>query len=644
MRAFAADSSGSYGSGYHAYGSRIDGVATDTLVNDTPTSSSSGSGSVPPGVDTSEITKTIGLGTTYVISTWNLGAIHAGVDGSSPSNLWQFVGRQDTLALVRSYWIDEVHPSPTGYRFELRESYPDTSLVLRPSRIGYERTEAGASGQPGGGNGGGGAPGGTPGGAAWTGSQLGAACNSDTPEVGGGTPLGLPTEEFARLAAAAFAGVPAEVIQIGKSEPTDRQEERALFGVHMTTKPYVSDGTPLPISDCMWRSTDPQPRLVQFAQVDDLTRVGPHSNGLVDDEGPWRGIGNAIRKRGREKGAPDDGVAYDQKKYRNTAWDGNPETLVKAFVEKYGGIGAPAGKVNGLALLALAQSLGYTIAGSDSVWRIQGATYGFDEEKRQILISQQTTWIPWVLSTPFNVDQAVDALYGALNNRFGNDAIGGALSKAFGSLNLTGPQVRHVLEHPELYGDAIVESFKGVEAENKQFLDFLGKTVSYYGREKVREKLVEAATAGMLAGGMALGGVVSGLRRRGSFKGMTVTGETSGGMSRMSDKWRGTLGPGAMRRHHLVPQEMLNDAAFRMRMEALGYTREKAAAFINRQIADITNLQHTQIHAEGWNLTWKTWFQRNPKFTISDIQAQIKSMMQEFELPSSSRGGPKYGR
>ena len=112
----------------------------------------------------------------------------------------------------------------------------------------------------------------------------------------------------------------------------------------------------------------------------------------------------------------------------------------------------------------------------------------------------------------------------------------------------------------------------------------------------------------------------------------------------MSDKWRGTLGPGAMRRHHLVPQEILKDAAFKKRMKDLDYSPDAIDAFIHRQIADITNLQHAQIHAEGWNQTWRTWLQRNPKFTISDIQAQIKSMMQEFELPSSSRGGPKYGR
>jgi hypothetical protein len=35
---------------------------------------------------------------------------------------------------------------------------------------------------------------------------------------------------------------------------------------------------------------------------------------------------------------------------------------------------------------------------------------------------------------------------------------------------------------------------------------------------------------------------------------------------------------------------------------------------------------------------------RNPTFAVSDIRAQVQSMIREFELPRSSLGGRQYGR
>jgi hypothetical protein len=80
------------------------------------------------------------------------------------------------------------------------------------------------------------------------------------------------------------------------------------------------------------------------------------------------------------------------------------------------------------------------------------------------------------------------------------------------------------------------------------------------------------------------------------------------------------------------------------RMNVLGYTDEEAITFVNRQIADIPKVQHIQIHAEGWNPIWREWLRRNPTFAVSDIRAQVQSMIREFELPRSSLGGRQYGR
>jgi hypothetical protein len=138
-------------------------------------------------------------------------------------------------------------------------------------------------------------------------------------------------------------------------------------------------------------------------------------------------------------------------------------------------------------------------------------------------------------------------------------------------------------------------------------------------------------------------GVVT-LRNRGAFQGMNLTGETRSGLNRASAEWRELYGPAAMRRHHLAPQEMTRNRGFMDRMNALGYTDEEAIAFVNRQISDLPNVQHMQIHAEGWNPIWREWLRRNPNFDVSDIRAQVQSMMREFELPRSSLGGPQHGR
>lgn len=138
-------------------------------------------------------------------------------------------------------------------------------------------------------------------------------------------------------------------------------------------------------------------------------------------------------------------------------------------------------------------------------------------------------------------------------------------------------------------------------------------------------------------------GTVSGVRQPGAFRGLRVTGSTPGGLNRASALWRARYGPAAARRHHLGPQELLNDAAFRAQMRRLGFTtRAEMRDYIDRQLADIPNALHAQLHAEGWNATWKVWLRQFPEFSLVDMQAQIASMVREFRVPISSRGGPRY--
>ena len=100
-------------------------------------------------------------------------------------------------------------------------------------------------------------------------------------------------------------------------------------------------------------------------------------------------------------------------------------------------------------------------------------------------------------------------------------------------------------------------------------------------------------------------GYVTGLRNRDAFKGMAVTGETEGGLNRVSAAWREEYGPSAMREHHLVPQEMLENPSFMQQMRTLGYTDAETVDFVHRQIAELPNANHIQAHAEGWNQTWR---------------------------------------
>ena len=121
-----------------------------------------------------------------------------------------------------------------------------------------------------------------------------------------------------------------------------------------------------------------------------------------------------------------------------------------------------------------------------------------------------------------------------------------------------------------------------------------------------------------------------------------VTGKTKGGQNRVSTTWRSTNGPSVNRRHHLIPQEMLKNKCFVNKLKAIGVKNPKD--FVDRQIADITNLLHFNIHSGGWNNDFKSWLCQNPSFSQSDLQSQIKKMMKDYKIPKGSRSsGGRYG-
>ena len=121
-----------------------------------------------------------------------------------------------------------------------------------------------------------------------------------------------------------------------------------------------------------------------------------------------------------------------------------------------------------------------------------------------------------------------------------------------------------------------------------------------------------------------------------------TTGTTAGGMSRTTPTWRDRYGPASMRDHHTIPQAMMNDPAFVAQMKNVGIS--DPADYIHRQISQIPNAQHSDVHRTGWNEQWKNWFKQNPNFSKSNLQSNIKNMLKQHNIPGSSRNfAKKYG-
>jgi hypothetical protein len=97
-----------------------------------------------------------------------------------------------------------------------------------------------------------------------------------------------------------------------------------------------------------------------------------------------------------------------------------------------------------------------------------------------------------------------------------------------------------------------------------------------------------------------------------------------------------------MRGHHLVAQAMMNDSNFMAQMKNAGVANPDD--YIHRQIAQIPNTQHIDVHESGWNKDWQAWYQENPNFTRKHLEQQTKSMMKDYNIPKSSRNfAGRYG-
>jgi|GEM_PF-4384552 len=119
-------------------------------------------------------------------------------------------------------------------------------------------------------------------------------------------------------------------------------------------------------------------------------------------------------------------------------------------------------------------------------------------------------------------------------------------------------------------------------------------------------------------------------------------GKTKGGLNRASKKYRQKYPRDKPNDHHLVPQQLLNDRRFVDRMKELGV--EDVKAWVDKQVARIPAAEHSRLHSAGWNKDWKAWLGANPKFSLADVQAQIKVMMRKYKIPKYSRDAKKYGR
>ena len=87
----------------------------------------------------------------------------------------------------------------------------------------------------------------------------------------------------------------------------------------------------------------------------------------------------------------------------------------------------------------------------------------------------------------------------------------------------------------------------------------------------------------------------------------------------------------------------MNNKRFVERMKKLGVDDVKG--YIDRHIVIIPNGHHIDLHGAGWNKDWSDWVSKNRAFELKDLQAQVKKMMKEYNVPKNSRNfAKKYGK
>ena len=105
--------------------------------------------------------------------------------------------------------------------------------------------------------------------------------------------------------------------------------------------------------------------------------------------------------------------------------------------------------------------------------------------------------------------------------------------------------------------------------------------------------------------------------------------------------------PATINRHHLIPQEMLEDSSFMRQLKSIGIKDPRG--YVHRQTADITESKHKALHkgagGGAWNSDFKRWYNQNPSFTKKKLQHELRYLMKKYNVPMSSRNfSRKYGR
>jgi hypothetical protein len=145
--------------------------------------------------------------------------------------------------------------------------------------------------------------------------------------------------------------------------------------------------------------------------------------------------------------------------------------MIQAFIMKYG--------EEGLRLLQTAQLYGYQIE-ANGLWGLD--SYEIDDASRTITVS---TWYGYF---PRSVEGQADRLMVALKERFTPNPF---ISKLLGSLDLTKVQPAYILNHPEIFDEAILESAKKANDENVNYVNYLSAAIQFQAKNKVRELAIE---------------------------------------------------------------------------------------------------------------------------------------------------------
>ena len=125
-------------------------------------------------------------------------------------------------------------------------------------------------------------------------------------------------------------------------------------------------------------------------------------------------------------------------------------------------------------------------------------------------------------------------------------------------------------------------------------------------------------------------------------KPLNISGTTKEGIKRGSKPWLDRWGPALLRKHHLVPQALLKNKKFMTQLRRLGYSFDDIQRYVHKQVAEISNVKHANVHSQGWNRDWTNWVNANPYFTTKDLNKFIKNMMKEYNIPKSTRTSIPY--